>query len=828
MKKYLLNFLPLLLIASLISSFNVTNSYAQNFSLKLESQPVCLDSLKSVWQEFGSPFPCFTSGSLIELSKPVPGRDKTQGELYFKLNEVVKLVSSPNLILTTGDYNLGLNKAYFYTKDLSTNEEKLFGSPFNFIIYNSMTRQRAFAEPKKNYTIVLKDSEQYSTKKISDLNLMPVSLSSVDAAGNKTEFKSRKIFTADLDSTELENLEENNSIKSLSPSSFVYLNSVQTNPPSWGLDRIDQDSLPLDAKYKYGAITGSDVVAYIIDTGLNMSHSEFSGKIIKTAFIDDLGSANDCNGHGTHVAGTILGTNYGVAKNAKVIPIKVFGCSGGAPSSWIQSAMEYAISDHETGIPAVVNMSLGGGENSTTDGLVQEMIDDGLVVVVAAGNSSDNACLYSPARAPNAITVGSTTDQDIDSSFSNIGPCVDIFAPGSGIKSAWIGSSSATATISGTSMAAPHVAGVAALVLERDYSSYEYPEDANYSVLSTITTNASEDILGPCCGEGEWWASTPNLFLKSKFLFSNSLVNVSVPTISGTIAINQTITTSNGDWTGSPAPTFSYQWFLCENDEELGACTAINGATARTLKLTTPNIGKNVRIRITATNSLTSQSVFSLASSEVASPPTVTTPAFTITGTAAVGQSLTYTDASVWNAYPTVTPTYQVYRCTRAVSATKVLNTNPLANCTAISGETTSPYTLQSDDSGKFITVAATGTNTGGTLVIWAKSTTAVGSIPANSPAPTITSSTGSFGVGATITATSTAAQWTGSPVPKLTFQWQKYVDSSWVAITGATRNTFKLTANETGFKVRIAVTGTNTYGATVAYSDESASEVAP
>jgi hypothetical protein len=232
-----------------------------------------------------------------------------------------------------------------------------------------------------------------------------------------------------------------------------------------------------------------------------------------------------------------------------------------------------------------------------------------------------------------------------------------------------------------------------------------------------------------------------------------------------------------------------------------------------------------VRIAVTGTNTYGATTAYSEESaSEVAAPPTVATPAFTITGTAAVGQSLTYTDASVWNAYPEVTPTYQGYRCLKAVSVKKTTDPTVLAGCTAISGETTSPYTLQSDDSGKFITFAATGTNTGGTLVIWAKSTTAVGSIPANSPAPTIASSTGSFGVGATITATSTAAHWTGSPVPKLTFQWQKYVVSSasWVAITGATRNTFRLTANETGFKVRIAVTGTNTYGATTAYSEES------
>jgi hypothetical protein len=154
---------------------------------------------------------------------------------------------------------------------------------------------------------------------------------------------------------------------------------------------------------------------------------------------------------------------------------------------------------------------------------------------------------------------------------------------------------------------------------------------------------------------------------------------------------------------------------------------AITGATRNTFKLTANETGFKVRIAVTGTNTYGATVAYSDESaSEVAAPPTVATPAFTITGTAAVGQSLTYTDSSTWNAYPAVTPTYQGYRCTRAVSATKVLNTNPLANCTAIAGETSSPYTIQSEDSGKFITFAATGTNTGGTLVIWAKSTSVI------------------------------------------------------------------------------------------------------
>jgi subtilisin family serine protease len=822
MKKLILRVLSLLMLISLLPSMNTPSAKAESFSLKFENQPVCLNSLKSIWAEFGSPFPCFINGSEVVLSKPVQSNSRHPRDLYFRINKKAKDITSDQIRISSNDYRIGLNEAMFYTKDSTSGNEEIFGSPINFIIYNSFSRLSQLDEPKKNYTIMFKNQANSFPKNLSDFDLQPVVMYSSDIQGNKSTFESKKIFTTDLTAKQLEILNKTKLVESISTTTLVYPDSNQQNPPSWGLDRIDQDTLPLDRKFTYGTLTGAGVNVYVIDSGLKMSHTEFTGRIPKyfSIYGDEESDAEDCNGHGTHVAGTILGTTYGVAKKAKVIPVRVFPCSGGIASYWIQVAMEMVIDDHEEGVPAVVNMSLGGGANDVTDSLVQSMVDDGLVVVVAAGNDSGDSCSKSPARAANAITVGSSTDEDKDSSFSNVGSCVDVFAPGSSITSAWWTSSSASATISGTSMASPHVAGAAALILERDFSSYENNLDANYEVLNSIVENASENVLTPCCGGTTWWGSTVNLLLKTKFLLTP--INSALPNITGTTSIDQTLTTSNGTWTGWASPNFSYQWFACSSNLGTDSCLAIGSATKSTFKLTSSQVGKNIRVRITASYSANSSTAYSLATSEVAAPPTVVTPAFTITGTAAVGQSLTYTDSSMWNAYPAVTPTYQGYRCTRAISATKVLNTTPLANCTAIEGEVSSPYTLQSDDSGKFITFAVTGTNAGGTLVLWAKSTTAVGSIPANSPAPTMASSTGSFGVGATITATSTAAQWTGSPVPKLTFQWEKYNGSSWVAITNATRNTFKLTSSETGSKIRIAVTGTNTYGATTAYSAES------
>ncbi|KAF7764994.1 serine protease [Pseudoalteromonas citrea] len=236
----------------------------------------------------------------------------------------------------------------------------------------------------------------------------------------------------------------------------------------WGLDRVDQTDLPLNSNYHYD-YDGSGVTAYVIDTGVLISHNEFGNRASHGYdFIDNDNNATDCNGHGTHVAGTVGGNSYGVAKNVNVVGVRVLGCNGSGSNSGVIAGINW-VKNNASG-PSVANMSLGGGASQATDDAVNNAVASGISFVVAAGNDNSSACNYSPARAANAITVGSTTSSDGRSSFSNYGNCLDIYAPGSSIKSAWYNSNSATNTISGTSMASPHVAGAVALYLDQDPS----------------------------------------------------------------------------------------------------------------------------------------------------------------------------------------------------------------------------------------------------------------------------------------------------------------------------------------------------------------------
>ena len=258
---------------------------------------------------------------------------------------------------------------------------------------------------------------------------------------------------------------EQDQIVSVSPLAST---SADQGNAIWGLDRIDQRNRPLDSNYHYD-FDGSGVTAYVIDTGVRITHNEFGNRASHGYdFVDNDSDATDCNGHGTHVAGTIGGTQYGVAKNVNIVGIKVLGCSGSGTNSGVIAGVDW-VKNNANG-PSVANMSLGGGRSQALDDAVNAAVASGVTFVVAAGNDNSNACNYSPARAANAITVGSTTSSDNRSSFSNYGTCLDIYAPGSSIKSAWYNSNTSTNTISGTSMAAPHVAGVAALYLDENGS----------------------------------------------------------------------------------------------------------------------------------------------------------------------------------------------------------------------------------------------------------------------------------------------------------------------------------------------------------------------
>jgi subtilisin family serine protease len=242
----------------------------------------------------------------------------------------------------------------------------------------------------------------------------------------------------------------------------VHISGTENNPPSFGLDRIDQRNLPLDHKYTFPT-TASNVTAYVIDTGIRTTHKEFGGRAsVGTDAVGDGRNGQDCNGHGTHVSGTIGGTTFGVAKGVKLVAVRVLDCNGSGTNAGVIKGIDWVTKNAKK--PAVANMSLGGGASATLDAAVQRSIKAGVTYAIAAGNENQNACNDSPARVGAAITVGATDANDNRASFSNFGTCVDIFAPGVNIVSSFNGSDTAKATLSGTSMATPHVTGAAALV----------------------------------------------------------------------------------------------------------------------------------------------------------------------------------------------------------------------------------------------------------------------------------------------------------------------------------------------------------------------------
>jgi subtilisin family serine protease len=354
---------------------------------------------------------------------------------------------------------------------------------------------------ENNYIVVLDDSVVGERGEYSIAGYMADDMARSYRGKVKNVYKhALNGFSVEMSEADAEAMSQDYRVAFVEEDGIMTADATQTNPP-WGLDRIDQRNLPLNATYNYNW-TGSGVRAYIIDTGIRTSHTQFGGRA-SNVFDAFGGNGSDCNGHGTHVAGTVGGSTYGVAKSSLPRGVRVLDCNGSGATSGVIAGVDWVRQNFIA--PAVANMSLGGGASTALDNAVNSLSNAGVAIAVAAGNSNANACNSSPARAANAITTGSTTTTDARSSFSNFGTCVDLFAPGSGILSAWFTSNTATATLSGTSMASPHVAGVAALYKQAN------PSASATTVRNAIVNNATTNKVTNA-GTG-----SPNRLLYSLF-----------------------------------------------------------------------------------------------------------------------------------------------------------------------------------------------------------------------------------------------------------------------------------------------------------------------
>ena len=377
----------------------------------------------------------------------------------------------------------------------------LVSSPVSSQGWKEKVRKNA-KKIENNYVVVLDDSVVGERGDYSIAGYMAEDMARTYRGKLKHVYKhALNGFSVEMSEADAEAMAQDYRVLFVEEDGVMTADATQTNPP-WGLDRIDQRNLPLSGTYTYNW-TGSGVRVYIIDTGIRTSHTQFGGRA-SNVFDAFGGSGQDCHGHGTHVAGTVGGSTYGVAKSALLRGVRVLDCSGNGSTSGVIAGVDWVRQNHIA--PAVANMSLGGGISSALDTAVNNLHNANVTIAVAAGNNNGaNACNFSPARAANAITTGSTTSTDARSSFSNIGTCLDIFAPGSGILSAWYTSNTATATLSGTSMASPHVAGVAALYKQAN------PSATSTTIRNAIVNNATTNVISNA-GTG-----SPNRLLYSLF-----------------------------------------------------------------------------------------------------------------------------------------------------------------------------------------------------------------------------------------------------------------------------------------------------------------------
>ncbi|MFI1033071.1 S8 family peptidase [Streptomyces sp. NPDC020951] len=350
---------------------------------------------------------------------------------------------------------------------------------------------------KDSYIVTLKSQAGFKASSATGKDLIKEYGGTVD----KTFGAALNGYTATLSAAEARRLAADPAVAVVEQNQTVQVTDTTQSSAPWGLDRVDQTSLPLSGTYTYPDTAGSGVTAYVIDTGVRITHSQISGRAsYGYDAVDGDTTASDGNGHGTHVATTIAGSTYGIAKKANIVAVRVLDNSGSGTTAGVIAGINWVTANHSG--PSVANMSLGGGASTTLDTAVANSIASGVTYAVAAGNSAANASSYSPARVASAITVGATTSTDAKASYSNYGSILDIFAPGSSITAGWYTSDTATNTISGTSMATPHVAGAAAVYLAGHTS-------ATPAQVATALTGGATTGVVTSAGTG-----SPNRLLK--------------------------------------------------------------------------------------------------------------------------------------------------------------------------------------------------------------------------------------------------------------------------------------------------------------------------
>jgi len=374
-------------------------------------------------------------------------------------------------------------------------------------------------------------------------------------------------FAASLPDAAVDAIAHNPNVELIESDAVLDTQGEESPVPSWGLDRIDQAKNRLDGKFDYAAPAGLGVHAYIIDSGIRSTHADFVGRIgTGVDFVGDGIGTEDCLGHGTHVSGTLGGAAYGVAKQVTIHPVRVFGCSGGTESSVVIAALDWVIANAQR--PAVVNMSLGGDLDSALNTAVQNAVAHGLTVAVAAGNSSADACSYSPASASNALTVGASNIDDMQAAFSNGGPCVDLFAPGVRIQSDYFANDTSVLIMAGTSMAAPHVAGAAALYLSVN------PTATPKQVSDALVAGATHGILTSL------GAGSPNLLLYTggigaAVITAPSPTTDSPPTASFTAGCSKTVCRFDAGGSSDDHGIVSYVWTFGDGSAPVTSTTAV-------------------------------------------------------------------------------------------------------------------------------------------------------------------------------------------------------------------------------------------------------------